>query len=136
MPIKTVVDTEKNITVHIASGNLTFDEIAKALTSFYESSEMPETVIWDGRNASLKNFSSSQLEQIATYPTRFNTGKSRIKGGLRAIVAPTDLDYGLSRVIEILTEFSEQALPYKIKVFRSMEEANKWIEEETVGTKL
>jgi hypothetical protein len=136
MPIKTIVDRDKSITVHIASGDLTFDEIAKALKSFYENSEMPEKVIWDGRNASLRNFSPLELEKIATYPTRFNSGETKIKGGMRAIVAPTDLDYGLSRVIEIVAEMAGDELPYKIKVFRSMEEATRWLKEKTDVVKI
>ena len=114
MPIKTVVDTERGITVHIASGDLTYDEITEALTSFYENTEMPDKVIWDGRNATLKNFSSSELEAIAMYPMRFNKEKAKIKGGMRAIVAPTDLDYGLSRMIEIVSGIASYELPYKM----------------------
>ncbi len=129
MPIKTVLDTDKDVTIHIASGDLTFDEIAKAITLFYENPKMPEKVIWDGRHASLKNFTSSELEKIATYPLRFNTEKTKIKGGMRAIVAPRDLDYGLSRVIQMFTGIAGEELPYEIKVFRSMEEATKWIDE-------
>lgn len=133
MPIKTVVDTEKTVTIHIASGDLTFDEIASTLTSYYENAEMPEKVIWDGRNASLRNFSPPELEEIATYPKQFNTDKTKIKGGKRAIVAPTDLNYGLSRVIQSVTEIAGDELPYKIKVFRSMEEAIQWLEIDTVN---
>ena len=54
---------------------------------------------------------------------------------MRAIVAPRDLDYGLSRMIEMVTGIAGEQLPYKIKVFRSMEEATKWLEEDSAVMK-
>ncbi|MBW2604988.1 MAG: hypothetical protein JRE28_11850 [Deltaproteobacteria bacterium] len=81
---------------------------------------------------SLRNLSPSELEEIATYPAQLNTLKTKIKGGMRAVVASTDLNYGLSRVIQSVTEIAGEELPCKIKIFRSMVESIQWLKVDKV----
>jgi len=127
MPIKTIIDRKYDITIHIASGDLAFAEIVNALKSFYERPDLPENVIWDGRNATLKNLDLKELEQIAVFPLRYRDRKEGIKAGKRALVAPKDLDFGLSRIIDNFKEDQGENLPFELEIFRSYDEALKWI---------
>jgi hypothetical protein len=47
------------------------------------------------------------------------------KGGKRAIVAPTDLQFGIARMYETFTEVYKHSVPHK--VFRSKDEAMEWL---------
>lgn len=62
MPIHTTIDKERNITVHTAMGNLTYEELVQTLELFYRNTGAPENVLWDGRQASLVNLTAAQLK--------------------------------------------------------------------------
>jgi hypothetical protein len=50
------------------------------------------------------------------------------KGGKTAVVAPRDVDFGLSRMTEALHTSGRPAPPYEFTVFRTEQEALAWIE--------
>ena len=125
MPITSEVDKTRNLTIYTLIGSTTIDEIHGALKSFWEAHELTLDLLWDTRSASLKNLRISDVESIVMlihqYRNRFNERKS----GKAAIVASTDLQYGLSRTLEILFEIEN--FPNKLQSFRTMEEANQWL---------
>ncbi|MEX2115896.1 MAG: VOC family protein [Bacteroidota bacterium] len=72
MPIVSTIDQKNQITIHTASGNLTYDELVQTLEAFYRNEHAPESVLWDGRNASLINLTHDQLKKLAVYTKKFH----------------------------------------------------------------
>ena len=77
--------------------------------------------LWDFREANLSSLDSKTITDLAEYSSKFPPG---INDAKVAFVAVTNLEYGLSRMFEL----SSQAIT-PIRVFRAMEEAEKWIME-------
>jgi hypothetical protein len=57
--------------------------------------------------------------------------RDKLAGMRTAIVAPTDLLYGYSRMYEIFAELGES--PVTIEVFRTIDEAREWLESQNNG---
>ena len=123
MPITSQVSAEKQLTIVTATGELSFDEVRDAITSFYEG-DYTLKVLWDMREATARELSSRQVEQIALLLEEYG---GRSKGIQTAIVTPTDLNYGLSRMLISFVEIREKHHPVLMKAFRTMEEALSWI---------
>lgn len=127
MPIQTTVDKERNLTVHTLTGVVTYDEIVKTLESFYRGKGQPENVLWDGRGASISNLSHEQLKELAVFTKKFKKLGIPVKGGKRALVARSDVDFGLARVINSLKDALAGDLPFEVRTFRTVEEAIEWL---------
>ena len=80
-------------------------------------------VIWDLRNATLAGFSNEEILRIRDI---VRDSKTVRKPGKSALVFPDDVDFGLGRMYEA----QAQDLYIKTRVFRTMEEALHWIEED------
>lgn len=127
MPVTSTIDRENGITIHTATGNLTFGELAQALESFYRNDDAPENVLWDGRNASLVNLNQDELKRLGAYTKKFKEEGMNVKGGKRAIVAPATVDYGLARMIESFKGLLAQEIKFDVRTFRSYDEAMTWL---------
>ena len=90
----------------------------------FHTGEPTKHVIWDLLETTDVQFTSEQVERIATYQPPYD-GKR--KSGKSAIVAQENFLYGLSRMLEIQNNLGEA--PYAIMVFRSIDEACQWIDE-------
>ena len=123
MPITSRVDEENQLTIVTGTGDLSFGEVRDAITSFYEGDHSLK-VLWDLRAAAAREISSRQGEQIALLLKEYG---GRSKGIRTAIVTPTDLNYGLSRMLISFVEIREERYPVFMKVFRSMDEATIWL---------
>jgi hypothetical protein len=123
MPITSRVDEKNQLTIVTGTGDLSFDEVRDAITSFYGGSYTLK-VIWDLRDAMAREISSRQVEQIALLLEKYG---GRSKGVRTAIVTPTDLNYGLSRMLISFVEIREERYPVFMKVFRTMDEAENWL---------
>jgi hypothetical protein len=117
MPIRTYV--KEGLTVFVADGRLSVDDIVEAITSFYKKGKTKDS-LWDLRAALLENFPSDGAQKISQVASRY---KQQRQGGKTAIVASRDLDYGISRMHQAyMADF-----PWELEVFRSIEEACDWI---------
>ena len=123
MPITSQINKERQLTVFTGTGELSFDEVRNAITSFYEKDHSLK-VLWDMRDATAREISSGQVDQIALLLEEYG---GRSKGVRTAIVTPTDLDYGLSRMLISFVEIREERYPVFMKVFRTMDEAVSWL---------
>ena len=119
--IEKTVDNEHNLTIHKCSGNLTTKEMIDAINSFYNSSPTKHT-LWDFSNASMNNIPAEDVRKM--FALVKNRGFAR-QGGTTAVVTPTDLGYGLSRMFQIMSDTND--FPFKMKVFRTLDEAKHWI---------
>ncbi len=70
--------------------------------------------------------SSQSLRSIVFYDITHN---EKFRGHRTAIFAPEDLPFGMSRIYVALSEVSEA--PPEVRVFRTIEEAREWLDEET-----
>jgi len=61
---------------------------------------------------------------IGQYTHRFEERK----GGKSAVVASSDLQYGLSRILGALYEIKD--FPTQLKIFRIMDEAFEWLDQD------
>lgn len=77
--------------------------------------------LWDFRDADLSLLSTESITEMGQYSLHFPSGINNVKV---AIVAATDLEYGLSRMFEM-----SSLAKTPISVFRAIEQAEKWLRE-------
>ena len=124
MPITTTIDHDRQLTIHTVAGKPPFEELMTTLKQFWED-QPTMNLLWDLTKASLVHLTYSEARKIIDY-VRPHTEKRA--GGKTALVSPSDLEYGVSRQIKSLREFQHPS--NQLEVFRSIEEANQWIDDE------
>jgi hypothetical protein len=124
MSITTSVDNDKQLTTHTVIGEVSFEEGMTTLKQFWED-RPTMNVLWDFRKGSLARVSSVDFERIVDYVTVHSEKRA---GGKTAIVVLRNLESGLSRILETLRDI--RRVPFQLQVFRSMEKANQWLDEE------
>ena len=126
MPIESKIDKSMNLTTYTLSGVVTAHDLMSALESFFKENPTPN-VLWDLRHAGFeKGMRNSDLQRMARFSKRKQPSKTR---GKTAIVATSDLAFGLAREFEAFAEIEGVKNP--IEVFRSMSKAEKWLESGT-----
>jgi hypothetical protein len=128
MPITSEVDKTKNLTIYTLTGELTLDNIRYAIKSFWETQELTLNSLWDARGTKLTSLKSSDMESLAVYIGQFRYRFEERIGGKSAVVASSDLQYGLSRILSTLYEIED--FPTQLKIFRTMDEAIKWLDQD------
>ena len=123
MPITFRIEKDRDLTVFKVTGVLNFDEAMATVKSFYEA-EPTKNVIWDLQEVTEIPFSSKEVESIADNPAR---AKGKRPGGKTAFVSQNNMVFGLARMFQIQTELKN--IPYTVKVFRTIKEANDWLDE-------
>lgn len=78
-------------------------------------------ILWDVRNCSLTNLSVNDLKAIAWMTDKY---KDRRGKGKAAWVISRDVDFGVSRMFELV---NQGKLNYNFYVFKSIREAKDWI---------
>ena len=125
--ITSTLEAESDLTVITVVGKVDAEQIASQIISFL-TGEPTQLVLWDIREGSLVSLSSNDLQMIVKRGAQF---ADRRKGGRTAIVCSKDLDYGLSRMFQAFA--SLQHIPFEIDVFRNLEEAREWLNENRKG---
>ena len=128
MPIISEVDKTKNLTIFTLTGEMTLDEIQKAIRSFWEAHDLRLNALWDVRQAKLNNLKSSDMVSLTALIGQYTHRFEERKGGKTAVVALSDLQYGFSRILGSLYEIED--FPTKLKVFRIMDEAFEWLDQD------
>jgi len=126
MTITTTIDQALDLTIFTAEGELTFDKQMNALREFY-SGNPTANVIWDFRKIVGNRISSQELLKIITFIKQH--GKKR-PSGRTALIAASDLDFGLSRMGQAYADVEH--LTWDMEVFRSMSSALRWIKTGTL----
>jgi len=122
MPISYTIDRMKDMTVLNLSGEVSLDEFIQTLQAYINDN--PTTYeIYDARELNGTRFSTDEVKHLAKFLQ--NRHAKRVPGSKTAIVVDRDIDFGLSRMISMMTD---QTMPYRIEVFRSMEAAKKWLD--------
>ena len=117
MSIKTI--SKAGLTVFTATGPVSVEDVVDAITSFYENGKTLDS-LWDLRDAQLKDFPTDGARKISQVASQY---KQERAGGKTAIVAPRDVDYGISRMHQAyMADF-----PWEFEVFRSIDDACGWL---------
>ena len=119
--ISTCIDRTAGLVIHTATGELTLDEITEAFEARLKHRDFRPgmNVLWDYRRATISSLSTQDVQQLVAFNQRIASARG---GGLSAIVAPKDVDYGISRMFQI----HSQDLPWHTMVFRNLESALEW----------
>jgi hypothetical protein len=128
MPITSKVEKTKNLTIYTLTGELTLDEILNALKSFWEAHTLTLNLLWDARSAELSQLKSEELTNITGFISQYMHRFEERKGGKAAIVASSNLQYGLSRILGTFYEI--EGFPTQLKIFRIMDEAMEWLDQD------
>ena len=128
MPITSKVDKRRNLTTYALTGELTLDDIQSTLKAFWEAHELTLNTLWDARSAKLTNLESSDMESITAFIGLYTHRFEERKGGKSAVVASSDLQYGLSRILGTLYEIED--FPTQLKIFRIKDEAVEWLDQD------
>lgn len=118
--------SEEALTIYVARGILSRDEIKQAISDFYLQGPVTRNVLWDFSAAELSAITSEDVCLIANIPKKSAHLRT---GGKTAIYAPNDLTYGLSRMYARMASFD--GMPFELEVFRDQAAARSWISGKT-----
>lgn len=122
MQMITELNKEFNLRIHIVKGELNKNLLIEKLKDIYENPDYkPDmNVLWDIREAIISSFFSADVQAVRDFVSKHwgTGGKSRA-----ALVVSKDVDFGLARMYQILSE-SKTLSP--VQVFRDFDEALNW----------
>jgi len=125
MEIQTKINTDRHLRKHKIVGVIDVPELRKMLRGYYESPEFDMTMnaIWDLSAADFSQVSTDQVRTLAEMVYHFwgQAGQSK-----SALVVTRDLDYGLSRMYEMLVAKSDKS---QVRVFKKMDDAERWVKQ-------
>ena len=99
-----------------------FDEAVECVKEFYEMKPTKD-VLWDLREGTWKDISEERIHGLISFISKHAHIR---EGGRSAMVVPDDIDYGIARAFQSYTA----DLPFESGVFRTMDEAIKWLTED------
>lgn len=122
MSIEIKYDQNRKILSISISGKSNFDEYTSALETITSSSDYPPNIrtLWDLRKADLSSANLNSIKEIVWIRSRF---KQRDYCKV-ALLAPTNLQYGISRMFQMLIE---NKLPHELAIFRDYDEGEQWL---------
>ena len=124
MPIKYQIDSEHNLIIRTVSGTLTSSDVLNVLNESLDDKDFVKDMhaIWDISNAEIHQITVDTIKTIVEHiKTHLNNRGSKYK---IAIVAPEDLNFGISRMFA--TYGSD--LPVSIGIHRDIDDAYRWLE--------
>ena len=122
--IRKSTDEKRNLTVQTCTGVISSQEIEEAIMSVYDG-KPTRNQLWDLTGANVENIDRSSIRQFAKLVSERGHGRS---GGKTAIVSSVDLGFGLARVYGVMADITDQQI--EVRVFRSIDEANAWVDED------
>ena len=122
MTVSQSIDEPRDLTIFTVKGELTFAGQMDAINAFY-SGVPTANVLWDFRLMEGNRVSSEELAELFAF---IEDNQWKRPKGKTALVAASDLDYGLSRVSETFALIKN--LPWEIRAFRSFYMALDWID--------
>ena len=102
-------------------GPTTDADLIAALEAFYARGPTLH-LMWDLSSADLSEVDTDGLRRVLATARSLAAGRP---GGRTAIIAPEDLQYGLSRLYETLADLAGHAIGHK--VVRTAAEAHEWL---------
>ena len=129
MPIKIIYTEDKGVVLEY-SGDVTGEDVIDAVKCVYENNNFLNLKYWiaDRTGCNLFNLDMKDAEILSSLS---KDNYSRNPNLILSLVSPKDLEYGMSRMYQIMTQDDG----FKTKVVRSRKEADDWIESEISNSK-
>lgn len=118
------VDIAENLTIFTVVGKVEREVYEKTFKDFYEKGPVTKFVLFDLTRSVVDHLDSSEVYSLAQTP---RTCLGAREGGKTAIVAPSDLTFGLARMFEFTT--GKEGLSFDTSTFRTTDEAMQWLKE-------
>lgn len=115
---------ELNAIVLKTEGSITVIDSLRMIDAEVDMLEQyPEaSILYDQTRSTAENITSDHIIKISEYSARLG---ELMEGKKLAVVLVDNLGYGLGRMWQ---SFTETKVPFEIKLFRTYEEAEKWIQ--------
>ena len=124
MPIDYKIDRAKDFTTFTFQGEVTLSEMIEAMNS-YGKSGVTLHELYDVRQLEGERISNEDIDVVVLYFCQY--GRVRPEDSKTAVLVTEVLDYGISRMIQTLTEGK---VSFRIEIFKSLEDALAWLEVE------
>ena len=121
-----IVDKDKKLTTITVSWKSDFDELMIVLKSFLNDNKT-EQLLLDLSDSFLDDITYDHVVDLCKYAAYRDNGKSRIKGKT-ALVSSSDLQFEIGGMFKAYFEMENSNI--NVSVFRSLEEALSWLEED------
>lgn len=119
--ISATYDTEKDLTIVIAEGLITADDLLDWGNNYYQG-RVTSLILWDVTNADLSTLQADQLREIAENMRQISEVR---RDGKTAFVYDKPLEYGIGRMFQAYSEMEH--IPFEVQSFQSFDEARKWL---------
>ena len=117
-------EIKKHVRLHNVKGLVDIGELTEYLKNIYNSPDidLEINVFWNLQEADLSSVSAEEVRSFAEF-----VGRHRGKGGRgkTALVVSRDLEYGMSRMYQVLMKIQASA---DITIFQDINEAKEWME--------
>ena len=121
MPIRFETNPDRELTTLTLTGQLTLDEMIEGLQEYGESGPT-RLELYDARGLEGERISTEEVDKLVAYFQKFpdvRGARSRT-----AVLVNTNLDFGLTRMVALLTE---SRVSFEVNVFKTMEDAKAWL---------
>ncbi len=119
--IITIVHSELDLTERVVVGELSVDDVLGEIRRSYDG-PVTKLVLWDVSQASTRSINGDDMMRIAELVSQFI---SRRAGGRSAVVASTDLSFGMTRMYQAYRSMQNIKPPFMS--FRTREQAMAWL---------
>jgi len=122
------LDQSRSFTRVTAEGQLSGQALEETISALMENGNTapPVDMLWDLRAARLGDINGTALRRLAALVA---SRSRRCRGCKAAILVADDVGFGIGRMWELLTE---DDLPIQSRVFRSVAEAEAWLEAQEI----
>ena len=121
-----IVDKDKKLTTITVSWKSDFDELMIVLKSFLNDNKT-EQLLLDLSDSFLDDITYDHVVDLCKYAAYRDNGKSRITGKT-ALVSSSSLQSEIGRMFKAYFEIENSNI--NVSVFRSLEEALSWLDED------
>ncbi len=121
MPVTIEYRYDQNLTIFMASGQLTYEDQMSVLKTFYQNDPTLH-VIWDLTRISGQRITADELQKIIAYTKKHDHKRT---GGTTALVVTNQLDFGIARMSSTLAEIEHT--PWEIVSFSTLDDALSYI---------
>jgi len=118
MSIGTTADQSSQLTIFVATGNITDTDAIDALESFYTKNPTLYS-IWDFRNAPPRALPTNQIQDVLKIPREYRHIR---RGGKTAFIVKEEMELEMLKILRLAID-----LPYEMGVFNSIEDAQEWL---------
>ena len=115
---------EKDLSIYTIEGSASRDDLLNIVINL-KPGQRTRHVIWDASCGTVETIGKDDIRSIAKF---LKSGHGMRAGGKTGLVGPEDLDYGIGRMFPAYASLENLSVAYRI--FRTLDEALAWIDEE------